>query len=360
MAADTPPDNAGIIDIYLVTCIPTNLKYVGATSQIYGPSLRWSYHVSDAKSEQKYDKNCSALHKAINEYGPDKFTIEKITECTFKQLDEMEQKYVAEFNTLYPNGYNMSIGGLRTIFCEEARKNMSAGQLGKRYTHKIERKNKQDQVLPKHIYAIRKDDIIIGYQIKKFPMGTDEKEYIYKTFRNKFNPDQGLNNAIAHLEILKLQYEEKLRVKKEEKECAKQAKDLPPNIFPNKDSGYYVKNLKDYGDSLIPRRDFETLEEANEFIIKVNEYNTIKKVPFNWLIVNLSDENITKIMSDFIEISMMKRMQNGYIVKHITSYDDDKKPVKIIKRFTKSGISLEEKYEQAVTYVKDQITIMNI
>jgi len=355
-------NETAIIEIYLVTCLPTGLKYVGATNKIYGHLTRWSYHISDAKSEQKYDKNCSVLHKAINQYGSDNFTVEMIDECTFKQLDDFEQKYVAEFNTLYPNGYNMSIGGLRTVFCEEARKNMSAGQIGKRYTHEIERKRQEDNVLPKYIAQIRQDNIITGYQIKKFPMGTDEKDYVYKTFRNKANPDQALNNAIAHLEILKLQYEEKLKVKNEEKECSKQAteQNLPPNIFPNKDSGFYVKGLKDYGDSLIPRRDFENLEKANEFITTVNIYNESNKLPFNWSIINLTDSEIEALIPNFIEISTMKRVQNGYIVKHVSEYNDDKKPVKVIQRFTKAGSSLDEKYAQAIEYIKNKISDMKI
>lgn len=146
-------------------------------------------------------------------YGPEDFIIEQIIECQAKDVDTMEQHYVALYNTQHPNGYNMSTGGKKTTFCELARANMSAGKVGKRYRHEIERKHDEDEQLPKNIAAIRTNGKITGYQVKKFPIGIDKKEYIYKTFRNKNNPDEALQLAIAHLEQLKIQYQERLNIR---------------------------------------------------------------------------------------------------------------------------------------------------
>tara|TARA_R100001163_G_C5051642_1_gene188435 strand:+ start:736 stop:1233 length:498 start_codon:yes stop_codon:yes gene_type:complete len=46
------------------------------------------------------------------------------------ELDNMEIKYIAEMNTLYPNGYNIRTGGKRGKHCEESREKMRLAKLG--------------------------------------------------------------------------------------------------------------------------------------------------------------------------------------------------------------------------------------
>jgi uncharacterized Zn-finger protein len=45
------------------------------------------------------------------EYGVERFSIEKICECHAEDIGETEIRYIQEYNTLTPNGYNMQKGG---------------------------------------------------------------------------------------------------------------------------------------------------------------------------------------------------------------------------------------------------------
>lgn len=350
-------------EVYLATCKTTGLRYVGVANKYlengapWGITHRWTAHIRDAAYEKTKHMNCSLFHQALNEYGSDDFTVDKICDCKIIESDAMEQKYIAEYNTVHPNGYNMSTGGRKTTFCEEARKNMAEGQLGKRYNHEIERKHTEDKDLPKNITPMRHEGEVIGYQVKKFPIGVDKKEYVYKSFKNKHNLEQALQDATQFLEEMKLEYQRRLEAKKEEGASTSKAAELklPKNIFPI-GSGYFVKGLKDYGDQDIPRQDFDTLESAQEFIIKVNEFNDAKKLPFRWEIVNKTAAQIDELLSQFVEKSTYAKVHNGYIVQHVTSYDEKNKPNKVLKRFTERTKSIEEKYQEAITYIKEIIS----
>jgi len=51
---------------------------------------------------------CSAIISAFEKYGKDNFENGVICYCDASELDDMETKYIEEFNTLSPNGYNIS------------------------------------------------------------------------------------------------------------------------------------------------------------------------------------------------------------------------------------------------------------
>ncbi len=336
--------------IYLITCKTTTLKYIGGTTLEL--SDRWNCHSSDAKNEKENDKNCSLFHQAINQYGKDDFTVEKLKDCLIDEVDDFEQQYILEYNTITPNGYNMSTGGKSTTFGEEARKNMSKGQIGKRYDQQIDRKHDEDATLPKNIAAIRKDNILIGYQVKKFPMGIDEKEYIYKTFKCKSDPTSALEKAKLYLEELKKQYAEKLKIKQQEKDMKNNASSskitLPKYVYTIIEdeiiTGYYVKDILDYGDKLIPRKDFITLEEAVNYINEIEIANANKKIIAPNIISN------TDLPPDIYKTTY-RSIHNGYRVKFLTGYDDNKKPIYTEKNFTGPDMSIENKLQQAIQYL---------
>jgi hypothetical protein len=105
--------------IYIITNIITNKKYIGQTLshrknhnkyRPFGYQGRFKDHISEAICNTK-KKQCNYLNNSIREYGKDAFKIELIIQCNKQELDLMEQKYIKEYNTLYPNGYNLTIGG---------------------------------------------------------------------------------------------------------------------------------------------------------------------------------------------------------------------------------------------------------
>jgi len=82
------------------------MSYIGQTKNTfeerYNGNGRWWVRHS----------NCY-LQNSVNKNGHDSFYIEIIEHDikTLKELNELEKFYIKKFNTLYPDGYNFSIGG---------------------------------------------------------------------------------------------------------------------------------------------------------------------------------------------------------------------------------------------------------
>ncbi len=184
-------------DIYLIES-PNGKKYVGQTVKYlnsgkkWGYMSRWNAHINEAKRNLNY---CRLLDNAIRKYGSDSFNIKIICECsTFDELDKKERFYIKEYNTLSPNGYNLTDGGhhnhIQSIeTCQKKSESLKGKNLGKILTKRL-RKNPEDNTLPKYIRRIND-----GYRISNHPSKID------RTFRSK-----------------KLTMEEKLKLAQEELE----------------------------------------------------------------------------------------------------------------------------------------------
>lgn len=86
--------------IYLITNLVNGKQYVG---QSIGIAHRWVQH--------KNSKEDYPISKAIRKYGKDNFKFEIIENCLPKDLDEKEKYYIKKYNTVIPNGYNITYGG---------------------------------------------------------------------------------------------------------------------------------------------------------------------------------------------------------------------------------------------------------
>ncbi len=105
--------------IYKIINTITKKQYVGQTLshrknknkyRPFGFEGRFKDHISEALCNTK-KKQCIYLNNSIREYGKEAFIVELVLECSKDELDTMEEKYIKEFNTLYPDGYNLTIGG---------------------------------------------------------------------------------------------------------------------------------------------------------------------------------------------------------------------------------------------------------
>lgn len=76
----------------------------------FGIIGRFNDHISEALCNTKR-KQCWYLNNAIRKYGKEHFTVRLVQECSVDELDKLEQKYIQEYNSLYPNGYNLTKGG---------------------------------------------------------------------------------------------------------------------------------------------------------------------------------------------------------------------------------------------------------
>ena len=95
--------------IYCVTHKKLNKKYVGLTMQTL--ERRWQYHLEQSKGG--CIKSDGSLHSAIRQYGPAAFEIIQIDNgLTKKGLEGKERTWIRALNTLTPNGYNISSGGV--------------------------------------------------------------------------------------------------------------------------------------------------------------------------------------------------------------------------------------------------------
>jgi hypothetical protein len=125
--------------IYIITNL-TISKKLGKNKQYVGKTYktipeRWYEHCQNAKliikakSDPNFDINNEAyqkiknslIYKAMAKYGIDNFTIEEIDhidesvyvsfEAFLDELNTDEIEHIKEFNTLTPNGYNLTSGG---------------------------------------------------------------------------------------------------------------------------------------------------------------------------------------------------------------------------------------------------------
>lgn len=88
--------------IYKIVNKITNKVYIGQT--VMPLARRWSVH--------KASKRKSPLTSSIKKHGIENFYIQEIDRAhSTIELDILEQTYIVAYNSVYPNGYNLAIGG---------------------------------------------------------------------------------------------------------------------------------------------------------------------------------------------------------------------------------------------------------
>lgn len=99
--------------IYLITNKINKKQYIGQTKQKL--KYRWNQHI---RTIERCDEFYMILHRAMYKYGVENFDfIELENICTNSeeelrnQLNQKEVDYINKYNTLKPNGYNMTRGG---------------------------------------------------------------------------------------------------------------------------------------------------------------------------------------------------------------------------------------------------------
>jgi len=91
--------------IYKATNLITGKSYIGQTTKDLNSRIH--KHIISSKNPKLL------FHRTINKYGFDSFKWE-IIESNLKNIKELNEKeifYVIKYDTYYPNGYNLSIGG---------------------------------------------------------------------------------------------------------------------------------------------------------------------------------------------------------------------------------------------------------
>lgn len=91
-----------IFKVYCITNLINNKKYIGITSRDI--KVRFQEHCSH---------NHTLIYDAVKKYGKENFNIEILeNNISEEEIDKRERYFINKFNTLVPNGYNLSTGGI--------------------------------------------------------------------------------------------------------------------------------------------------------------------------------------------------------------------------------------------------------
>lgn len=121
--------------IYKITNKINNKCYIGQTIQSI--TKRFDQH----KSRSLLSATNCAIHNAIKKYGIENFDIEEIyIAFDLDSLNSSEIVLIEQFNSKYPNGYNIDIGGNNFQRSEETCKRISQGLIGRKLKDTTKRK----------------------------------------------------------------------------------------------------------------------------------------------------------------------------------------------------------------------------
>ena len=135
--------NMEVINIFKVYCITNlinNKKYIGITSR--NINIRFQEHCTHRQT---------LIYDAVQKYGKENFKIEILENNIQKSdIDKRERYFIKFYNTLVPNGYNLSTGGISNKdLNEETRKRLSEMNMGiknprcKKYILQIDKDTKE-------------------------------------------------------------------------------------------------------------------------------------------------------------------------------------------------------------------------
>lgn len=143
---------------------------------------RWRKHVEEST---KPDKRLQSrlLNHAIRKYGEEAFKVEPLIVCELHELNDHEIAYIAEYDSLAPNGYNLTSGGKQNmILAQEVRDRLSVS--GIEYFKNDGVKEQKSANVSKYYYDKildqYKDLAIKEIEIKPIKEGNDYKiVYLY-------------------------------------------------------------------------------------------------------------------------------------------------------------------------------------
>ena len=130
------------MQIYLIENLINNKKYVGMTTK----SINCRFREHKTKSTQNLKTDSQMIHKAMQKYGVDNFSIKSLEICeNHNDLIKAEKKWIVDQNSYCKNGYgyNMTLGGEGTFghkLSNTSKEKLRSFRLGKKHTNKTKQK----------------------------------------------------------------------------------------------------------------------------------------------------------------------------------------------------------------------------
>ena len=129
----------GPVEIYKLTA-PNGKAYIGQTQSYTFRAGIWRPAGLEQRWRQHCRPNmCRRLSNAIMKYGADNFQKEVLMTVPKSEADFYETKSIATYNTLSPNGLNLTSGGTVMSVSEEARGMMSESAKSRKRTREEDR-----------------------------------------------------------------------------------------------------------------------------------------------------------------------------------------------------------------------------
>nr|QQV29488.1 GIY-YIG catalytic domain-containing endonuclease [Kaumoebavirus] len=263
--------------IYLVTCSETDKVYVGQTK--HPLDKRWTEHKRDARVQLRHQQNpgkylykssCVYLYNAMNRYGHDNFEISLLQEGipVGDPLNDAETEYVKEYNSLRPNGYNLTTGGGQFKHNEATLKKMSEKSKESWEETLEDRRNELLKGLPKHVWYIppERNDGNHGFRVSGHPLCKNHN-FTFKKIEDAEKIKEKVKEFIADLEASGEMYEPP----------KKNDESLPPGvIYLQKRDGYRVQKKHE---GKLYKRDFvsKKLTDAEKRKLALDHYNDLMK-----------------------------------------------------------------------------------
>ena len=126
--------------VYLTTNIINNVQYVGDHSTDNLNCRRTKNYIGSGRPY---------FQRAVKEYGKEKFKREILEFFpTKKEAFDAQEKYINKYNTLSPNGYNISPKGghnVKDCWSQESKDKCSNTQTGKTKTEKTKNKIRESR-----------------------------------------------------------------------------------------------------------------------------------------------------------------------------------------------------------------------
>jgi group I intron endonuclease len=345
--------------IYKITCKTEGKSYIGQTT--YSVEERYGQHLQKASTQTS---NCRLVSEAIHKYGVSDITIETIVKVPSEELDQKEQDFIKAFNTLHPNGYNLTTGGTKgTEFCAESKARVSQGQIGNRRKAK-ERVHVVDKLYPKYVAIVTENGKILGCRVTGFPTGITEQEYYEEKFISlKLTMEQKLMIAKQCIIDLHLIHKTKLDALKKKREnkldyvlkLDDYKFDLPEDVAEVKKTNKLVgyKCTKDNVEFITEDAPYKNLDLVLKYI---NNYDLMQKDKAFVPQVAAEDIGIKRVNGSNLpkNVSMEKNKKGeiiGYFINNYRFIQPDGTVKLIKKKFCSKKEPMEDKFNKCITYL---------